>query len=215
MSTNQLTFISGFLGDKEDWAEVIAHLTRNYTFHFACPDNLDLPAEGTLIGYSMGGRIALEIAEEHPKRFPQLILLSTHLGLSSQEERQQRWEHDLEWIQRLETESLEQVLEEWYHQPLFSPGLLEKIKARRLKQDPHLLTALLRRYSLAHQKRYALPENSLYLYGENDTKYKALYAALPQAVAIPNAHHAVHLENPAACAVAIESFLSRKEALQS
>ncbi len=60
----------------------------------------------------MGGRIALR--SSNPK-----ILLSTHPGLQTPEEKAQRIKHDRKWIQMFEQGSLEEFLKTWYAQPLF------------------------------------------------------------------------------------------------
>jgi pimeloyl-ACP methyl ester carboxylesterase len=44
------------------------------------------------------------------------------------------------------------------------------------------------------------------LIGTDDEKYQALYGSLPHTVHIPEAGHTIHLENPTACAKAIENF---------
>ena len=165
----RIYILHGFLGCKEDWEEVISFLPElecvalEYPFH--------VPEGAIVVGYSMGGRIALNL----PASFR--ILFSTHPGLLTEEEKRARWKRDLEWIERLKALSLENFLEEWYAQPLFAPLRAHpsflKVRERRLRQNSHILIEQLTRHSLAHQV-YGVPSNTLFVYGEKDIRYKQL-----------------------------------------
>lgn len=73
----------------------------------------------------MGGRIALALHHRYPKRFPHLILLSTHLGFQSEEEKLLKYRQDAFWKQALTSLPLPLFLKQWYAQDLFS-SLTEK-----------------------------------------------------------------------------------------
>lgn len=65
------------------------------------------------LGYSMGGRVALQLSmTENPLS---LILISTSMGLNSEEEKKQRLERDL----ALTIEDGKKFLDQWYEQELF------------------------------------------------------------------------------------------------
>jgi pimeloyl-ACP methyl ester carboxylesterase len=53
----KISFLHGFSGDPEGWREVISLLPEYECQALAYP--FDLPTEGILVGYSMGGRIAM------------------------------------------------------------------------------------------------------------------------------------------------------------
>jgi 2-succinyl-6-hydroxy-2,4-cyclohexadiene-1-carboxylate synthase len=148
----------------------------------------------------MGGRIALR--SSHPK-----ILLSTHPGLQTSQEKAQRLQQDQHWIQKLEQEPLDQFLQSWYAQPLFDSlrnhPHFPKILSRRGQQDPQMLIQMLKKESLSNQA-FSMPSQTHFLHGQFDEKYKRLYQEqnIPS-LEISQAGHAAHLENPKGCAEAI------------
>jgi 2-succinyl-6-hydroxy-2,4-cyclohexadiene-1-carboxylate synthase len=151
----------------------------------------------------MGGRIALRSSQ--PK-----ILLSTHPGLQTSQEKSERLLQDQEWIQKLRHEPLESFLKAWYAQPLFDSlrqhPEFSKILSRRLQQDPKALAQMLEQESLAHQE---FNSEAIFLHGELDKKYVQLYQNLKiTSLEIPGTGHAAHLENPQDCAKAIRLGIS-------
>jgi 2-succinyl-6-hydroxy-2,4-cyclohexadiene-1-carboxylate synthase len=223
-----LVFLHGFLGCKEDWLPVIAPLEE----HFSCYA-LDLPGHGAspfrpdvfqaildtldalnlskacLVGYSLGGRLALSLKEQFPDRFSQLIVLSGHTGLRTATEKQIRWQQDLDWIQKFETLPLNTCLDLWYQQPLFSTLNIDPIlRERRLHQNKEALIFYLHTFSLAHQP-VRTDQDALFLCGRYDERYVSHYQMLCAEKAISTvriiegAGHAIHLEKPLACAQAI------------
>lgn len=192
-----LVFLHGFLGNPQDWDGVIQHLPEYSCQALSYP--FQIPSGSILIGYSMGGRIALRSSQ--PK-----ILLSTHPGLNTSEEKAERWRQDQVWLKKLQQEPLESFLKAWYAQPLFDSlrnhPTFPEILSRRLKQDPKVLAQMLTQESLAHQE-FKRPE-AIFLHGEFDQKYAQLYKNLNiPSLGIPRAGHAAHLENPQGCAEAI------------
>ncbi|MBS0652247.1 MAG: alpha/beta fold hydrolase [Verrucomicrobia bacterium] len=214
-----LVFLHGFLGAREDWTPMIDKLKRNFfcvALELGPLDAIErtvkqLPLhEPAYVGYSMGGRAALQLPPTCPS-----IILSAHTGLDTEQEKKLRWEEDLHWAQMLETQPIRSFLEKWYAQPLFQSlrkqqALFEQILQRRSCQDPVKLASILRQMSLGKQKKItAYHPKTLFLFGEEDLKYEQLYAKLPQTVLrkkIPKAGHAIHLENPDACVKAIEQW---------
>lgn len=198
----RLIFLHGFLGCPQDWEGVIEHLPEFSCEALSYP--FQIPPESFVIGYSMGGRIALRSSE--PK-----ILLSTHPGLRTAEEKAQRWLQDQQWAERLRQEPLESFLQAWYAQPLFDslrrhPDF-PKILARRAQQNPLELAQMLEQESLSHQDFAAA--QAIFLHGQSDTKFARLYQNLGiPSLEIPHAGHAAHLENPQGCAEAIRQGIN-------
>lgn len=167
-----------------------------------------------LVGYSLGGRLALGLLLRHGHLFRAASLLGTHPGLATEEERRQRRRKDEAWARRLEAEGLEAFLDAWEAQPLFSTQTgAQRADQRRMRQglDPHGLARALRELSLGRMPGYRsrLPELTVpvcWAAGELDPKFRALAAACAAETPgsrrqiLPGAGHNVVLERPAAVA---------------
>lgn len=225
-----LAFIHGFLGQKEDWNKVISYLpqdleikTINLPGHANTKMSSDLlftikemlGKSQFLIGYSAGGRIALQLKDRFPEDFQKLILISTHPGLKDEQQRLHRWEQDLLWIKKLENDSFADFLQEWYAQPIFetlhkNPKLFEALLIRRKGQNPHSLADFLTRFSLGKTPTLPIPKNTTFICGDQDLKYVSLYHTLPLYIKVYTAResgHAVHIENPCRCAEIIKGVI--------
>jgi 2-succinyl-6-hydroxy-2,4-cyclohexadiene-1-carboxylate synthase len=226
-----LIFLHGFLGAKEDWEEMFPYFEK----HFFCIA-LDLPGHGStpycdqmiselktaipsravIIGYSLGGRIALQL-QEHTSV---IIALSAHPGLATLEEKKERREVDDAWCEKLLNLPFNAFLIEWYAQPIFqtlarNPPLLQKIIARRMEQSPRDLVYVMQQMSLSHQMlitQFLCP--TLLLYGDEDLKYRQLYCSFVNTEAvsvrgIARCGHAIHLEDASCCAQEIMNWLEK------
>lgn len=225
-------FLHGFLGTKADFDPLFKFLPDSLK-----PVAIDLPGHGEtpfnddvvsfvknacdrlkirhLIGYSLGGRLALALKAHFPSAFDKTIILSGHPGLSDEKERVERWKKDLYWIEKLKELPFQEFLHLWYQQPIFASlqkdqKQLEAIIERRLKQNREGLIALLHNFSLAKTPLYPLHPQTLFVCGEEDLKFRALYHTLPPFVktkVLANAGHILPLENPKGCADAIVDFI--------
>jgi len=204
-----LVFLHGFLGRPSDWDPVISYLPPCHSICMELPGHGDSPFVKTfhlhlpyqkfhLIGYSMGGRLALQYASQFPEKIASLIILSAHPGLQTLEEKEKKLEEDTKWAKKLLNLPIDEFLSQWYDQPLFQS--YKPDFSMRRNHNPKALAAALLHYSLSKQTFYK-PSHALYLVGEKDQKYRSLY---PEATLIPGAGHAVHLENPKAVATVIQ-----------
>jgi 2-succinyl-6-hydroxy-2,4-cyclohexadiene-1-carboxylate synthase len=95
-----------------------------------------------LIGYSMGGRLALSVAMIHPERVSGLVLESSSPGLDSPEERKMRREQDSRLSRRILEEGIESFVDYWEGIPLFAsqlsmdPSKRKKVREERLNNNP-------------------------------------------------------------------------------
>ncbi len=112
----------------------------------------------SLLGYSLGGRVAMAFTDLFPERVDTLFLEGAHPGLQSEPERQQRKLSDAAWSDRFLHEPLESVLMDWYRQPVFSSlddeSRRQLVKERARNNDGRILAAILTGCSLSQQSDY-------------------------------------------------------------
>jgi 2-succinyl-6-hydroxy-2,4-cyclohexadiene-1-carboxylate synthase len=79
-----------------------------------------LTARTTLVGYSLGGRLALALAARFPERVRGVVAIGAHTGLTSPAERTERaaWEQGL--VADLERDGLPAFVDAWEQQPIFA-----------------------------------------------------------------------------------------------
>ncbi|MCC3529617.1 MAG: 2-succinyl-6-hydroxy-2,4-cyclohexadiene-1-carboxylate synthase [Microcoleus sp. PH2017_22_RUC_O_B] len=172
-------------------------------------DNLQID-KCLLLGYSMGGRLALYMTLHFPDRFEKVVLESASGGLKSEKDRSRRRQADSETAQNLENSNIKDFILNWYDRPLFkslkkSPKF-EKLIESRLANNPLELAKSLRNMGTGNQPSLweKLAQNQiplLLLAGEDDDKFQRINAEIaslcPAATLkiIPNAGHNIHFEN--------------------
>lgn len=175
-----------------------------------------------LVGYSMGGRIALYLTIHFPEYFRGVILESASPGLKTQLERDRRIKQDLKRAKKLETienQDFSLFLKQWYSSPLFGnfanhPNY-QKAIARRLKNSPYKLAKSLRNIGLGMQPSlwHKLGGNQVPLMlvvGERDRKFIAINQKIVNLDPhcnlnmVNNCGHNVHFEQPLKFAKIIE-----------
>ena len=72
-----------------------------------------------VLGYSMGGRLALTFANLYPQCVRSLILESTSPGLETEEERSERRKSDQQLAERILNDGIEAFVERWENITLF------------------------------------------------------------------------------------------------
>ncbi|MDP9382506.1 MAG: 2-succinyl-6-hydroxy-2,4-cyclohexadiene-1-carboxylate synthase [Chloroflexota bacterium] len=176
-------------------------------------DALGHQRPAAIVGYSMGGRLALHFAVTHPERVAALILESASPGIADSGERQRRVESDAELAEYIEREGIPAFVEQWEANPLFESqrSLPEHVRgalrAERLRNKPVGLANSLRGMGAGAQEPLwdrlgEIQVPVLLLAGEHDAKFRAIleqmWDALPPvgAAVVPGAGHAVHLEQP-------------------
>ena len=72
------------------------------------------------IGYSMGGRVALHVALQHPQCVRRLVLISATAGIADIDERQKRRSDDAVLADSIGELGVPQFINHWLAQPMFS-----------------------------------------------------------------------------------------------
>jgi 2-succinyl-6-hydroxy-2,4-cyclohexadiene-1-carboxylate synthase len=176
-------------------------------------DALDLQRVA-LLGYSMGGRLALHLALAAPRRFARLILESASPGIADDGARQERAATDNALAERIERDGVDAFVEYWENLPLLALGghVPEAIKLElhgvRLRNQPIGLANSLRgmgagRLLPVWSRLAALALPTLLIAGARDQRYveiaQRMHHLLPHSTLLiaPDAGHTAHLDQPA------------------
>ncbi|MFX3675059.1 MAG: 2-succinyl-6-hydroxy-2,4-cyclohexadiene-1-carboxylate synthase [Paenisporosarcina sp.] len=235
-----VVFLHGFTGSTKTWNEVIEQLSSD--IRIVAVDlighgksSTKLPIERyrieeqvedlkslfdylhlstfTLIGYSMGGRVALAYACTYPDQLSKLLLESASPGIDDRHDRMLRIEADERLATKIENEGLVDFVDFWEQIPLFqSQKLLPDktkmaIRSERLDQNPMGLAYSLRGIGTGQQPSYwshlpDLPIPVVCITGEYDKKFKMIAENMTsllkygQHIEVLGVGHAIHVENP-------------------
>ena len=202
--TTNVAFVPGFMQRAEAWAPVAERvLERGWPISYG-------RGRGVVVGYSHGGRVAIQEAVRGPQRCAGLVLVSATPGIEDDAVRAQRLAEDKELAAWIETHSIEQVVARWERLPVFatqSPELVEAQRPGRLSHDPKQLAQQLRAtgqgvFEPVWHRLADLPIPVLAIAGELDDRYaiiaRRMAEALPngRAAIVAGAGHAPQLEQP-------------------
>ncbi|QFU20635.1 2-succinyl-6-hydroxy-2,4-cyclohexadiene-1-carboxylate synthase [Shewanella eurypsychrophilus] len=231
-----LVMLHGFLGDKSDWSDLLRELTQY--FYCVCIDlpghgkseTMTLETSGFvqvanaiqlslsqlniskyhLLGYSLGGRIAMHIAKLHYENLLSLNLESAHPGLINNNDKASRLKNDKQWSYKLSTQTIESFLVDWYQQGVFaelSTSAIDNLVEKRRDNHPQSLQSIYLPTSLAQQENLWQLPNQVefvchYYVGDKDCKFADLAKRWQNVSSIKvhtikNAGHNVHLAAPA------------------
>jgi 2-succinyl-6-hydroxy-2,4-cyclohexadiene-1-carboxylate synthase len=246
-----LNCLHGFLGSADDW-DSFSLEARCVKYDLFSPlSNVD-PAFGlielgdwvntmacaqplprVLLGYSLGGRIALHALIQSPQSWMAAIIVSANLGfrvLDQSSERQERIKSDENWARKFETGQWKEVVGEWDAQPVFCQQNLghsrkdsaERMLPVRFEKDfsRMRLANSLRNCSLGHQMdlRPALRQLQvpiLWISGEQDAKYRSIAQEAAElnprfkSVVIPGGGHRVPWEKSKEFAQSVVDYLGQ------
>jgi 2-succinyl-6-hydroxy-2,4-cyclohexadiene-1-carboxylate synthase len=248
-----LVLLHGFTGSAASWSPVIQDLARfrrvvaidiighgassaprnpsHYVFEQALHDLAEVTAQlgiarAAWLGYSMGGRLALGMAVDHPERVSSLILESATAGIQHEKERLQRAEADQELARRIEEVGIEMFVHEWERLPIWdsqrtlSVGVLQFQREIRLRNRAVGLANSLRGMGQGAQPSYwdrldEIDVPVLLMAGALDRKFVGIAGQMGVRIAgaelsvVPDAGHIVHLERPGEFLEVVREFLAK------
>ncbi|MFS0780449.1 2-succinyl-6-hydroxy-2,4-cyclohexadiene-1-carboxylate synthase [Bacillus sp. 1P06AnD] len=248
-----ILFLHGFTGDHTTWKDTIAALPPNmfcimpdllghgksdspsdpkvYGMENAAEDLLDILdhlkiAKTHLVGYSMGGRLALSFALLHKERIISLLLESASPGLESKEERDKRAASDERLAELIEEQGMLEFVDYWENIPLFHtqkkllPEQQEKIRNQRLANSECGLANSLRGMGTGRQPSWwealeGLDIPVLLMTGELDKKFCMISEKMKNRLQkseerrISGVGHAIHVENSAIFGKIVSEFVEK------
>lgn len=231
-----LVFLHGFLGSPDVWDGVVNELKHRGPMerltlpgHGRTPSKADFEASpfdqpAWLIGYSMGGRLALQFMTQHRDRVSGAILIGVNPGLRNEDERRERAAADSALAQKIRTDGLAAFVEEWERQPLFAsqaelPAVTrEHHRQIRMDHTPDGVAWALETFSVGRLPSTwaALKQNRVPIHvitGSRDEKFgqiaEEMVSSIPHCThtTIAGAGHDVGLERPVALAAEIRAAL--------
>lgn len=181
-----------------------------------------------LLGYSMGGRVALSYTAAYPKRVGQLILESASPGLKTEEERAARRMADEALANKIEQQGIKAFVDMWENIALFATqktlpvNIQQVVREERLAQTEIGLANSLRGMGTGAQDELWSQLNSISLpvtliTGSLDEKFcliaQKMKEELPNGkhVLVENTGHAIHVENPKQFATIVKDALKRNK----
>ncbi|XP_038694901.1 protein PHYLLO, chloroplastic isoform X2 [Tripterygium wilfordii] len=199
-------------------ADVICNLIQQFT-----------SGKVTLVGYSMGARISLYIAQRFADKVKGAVIISGSPGLKDAVARKMRMARDDSRAYTLVAHGLQLFVDSWYTGEMWKslrshPRFDQVIASRLLHDDVHILAKLLSDLSVGRQpplwedlKQCRTP--LLFIVGERDEKFKKIAKEMCdeigttnmiyETVEIPDCGHAVHLENPLPVIRALRHFITK------
>ncbi|KAL6529268.1 hypothetical protein OROGR_014891 [Orobanche gracilis] len=186
-----------------------------------------------LVGYSMGARIALYTALKCSDQVERAVIISGSPGLIDDDDRAIRKAKDDFRASTLVSNGLEFFTQAWYAEEMWASlrshsHFNQIVSSRSRHNDLQTLGRVLSDLSIGRQlslwedlKHCKVPLQLIV--GENDVKFKKIAREMhtqighengnrnsPSITEIPNAGHAVHLENPLALITALRQFIKRE-----
>lgn len=252
-----LVFLHGFTGSSKSWLDVLAHFPsyNHISIDILGHGKTESPEESSryemknvikdimtildklnvdhinMIGYSMGGRLALSIAASYPERIKRLILESSSPGLDDPEQRANRKKTDVQLAADITRHGIVEFVNKWENISLFQSQKRlptekqERIRQQRLKNSPVGLANSLIGMGTGTQpslwgelSQLSIPV--LLLCGEWDEKFCDIAIKMNNLLQnsvikqISLSGHAIHVEQPQFFGKIVNEFLNKNDVFE-
>lgn len=254
-----LLLLHGFTGNMRTWNQQIGSLKQNFqviTMDLVGHGSSDVPLDPAryrtemcirdvmavmdqlgidkfhLLGYSLGGRVALSVATAHPGRISSLTIESATPGLINPVERKERILSDEALAELIESEGVEAFVNRWEKLDIFRTQrflpkpVQEELREQRLRNSARGLINSLRALGSGimppvWDKLDRLTMPVLLIAGELDKKYLSIANEMASKIkgariaVVPISGHTVHLERPVEFSSLVLSFLIEVQTRQA
>lgn len=227
----KLYALHGFLGLPCDWdfligiSDVDFHAADLYSKSHLSLDafatNLNQeascnPSPSVLLGYSLGGRLALHAMCQNPTLWRGALIVSAHPGLTREQERITRKQKDKDWSDRFMTEDWRSLMHAWNEQLAFKNT--KPINRNEIDYQRESLSQALENWSLGNQKNLSLFLHksqipTLWIVGDADHQYCQLSKSISfshqksRVWIAPKAGHRVPFDQPHLLKNEIQKFI--------
>ena len=179
--------------------------------------------DAVYVGYSMGARLSLHAALQHPQQVQALVLISGTAGIEDPEQRLQRCTSDETLADHIEQVGAEAFITEWLSRPMFSN--LKSTPSDILDRNRNTATSLATSLRLAGTGAQQSLWGSLHLLdmpvlliaGEQDEAFcnnakrmKELIGENATVAIVKKSGHSVHLEQLEDCAKIMMNWLDQQ-----
>lgn len=215
--------IPGFLGLPKDWeilfkqnsatninaVDIFTHFVRKNLWEWAewfngMTAHIKIPK--VLIGYSLGGRLAMHALLQNPDHWQAAMIISAHPGLKTPDEKKERLLLDNQWAQRFDVEPWESLMKDWNSRSIFQndPFSFER---QETDYSRSTLSHALNQWSLGRQDDLqsaieAIDLPILWMTGSADVVYSSLANRMQlkhpfsKIVNVPESGHRVPWQQP-------------------
>ncbi len=232
----KICFVHGFTQTGKSWTQAANAIANTTCTFIDAPDHgesqgtsLTLQESGdaiakvaqdmVLVGYSMGARMALHAAIQHPQSMTGLVLVSGTPGIEDESERAARVQTDDALAQHIEAVGTSVFIEEWIRQPLFADTEFSDAEIQdRCRNTASSLASSLRTCGTGQQyplwsQLHEIDIPVLLIAGSQDAKFSAIATRMHELIPhstlniLDSAGHNAHLDQPIAFGESVNSWL--------
>lgn len=228
---HSLYALHGFLGTPQDWDPFLnSFRAKFYATELSCTGRKGFyewahafnrriapdPESKILLGYSLGGRLAMHALLENPDLWNAAIIVSANPGLPCKRKKEERLASDIAWSKKFLEEPWESLMKQWNaREALATSTALARREEDYSREElsRHLVNLSLGNQEDLSERLAKIMIPILWMAGENDPHYamlaKNFRPAHPRSKIwiAPNSGHRIPWDSPAAFAAEIARFI--------